>query len=414
MTRMVIVGDTHLQSTHARNADRLRAFDQVIREGSALDRLGAWVHVGDVFHARSTPEDRNAVSERFQAMADRAPVIVFYGNHESPGDLEIFAKLRATHPIHVVTSPKVLTLALATDDVTASIFALPFPAKAGLVAAGISHIEMGDAARAALDAIFMQAAIELEEARARGELTAMVGHVNVGGSIASTGQPQIGREIELDSALLTRLGPIPKILGHIHKPQQIAGAWYAGSICRMDFGEIEEKRFLVVEFDDNTRDYNVRSYPIDVPPMYHVDGQLTRDGFTYQVIGGAPGEVQPTPESWKGCEVRVRYTFKASDRSVLTDATIHAEFAEASRLHLDPVAIPDREIRAPEVAVAKTLADKLHAWGALNDTEITERLLGKLERLEHGDATVLLTDLAQLLDTLEPHRDPIEELAEVS
>jgi hypothetical protein len=57
----------------------------------------------------------------------------------------------------------------------------------------------------------------------------MIGHVNVGGAITSSGQPNIGREIEISARHLDQLGNIYKGLNHIHKAQEIAGAWYAGS-----------------------------------------------------------------------------------------------------------------------------------------------------------------------------------------
>jgi hypothetical protein len=49
-----------------------------------------------------------------------------------------------------------------------------------------------------LEPIFITAAAELQAAHEAGDLTLMIGHVNVAGAITSTGQPNIGREIELN------------------------------------------------------------------------------------------------------------------------------------------------------------------------------------------------------------------------
>ena len=56
---------------------------------------------------------------------------------------------------------------------------------------------VGETAADMFDPIFMAAAAELESAAAAGDLTLMIGHVNVAGSMLSNGQPSIGHEIEL-------------------------------------------------------------------------------------------------------------------------------------------------------------------------------------------------------------------------
>src|SRR3990172_3700018 len=73
--RIVCLGDTHFQHGHWRNADRLASMAQVVRKGLALPQLGAWIHLGDIWHAKPTDDDLEAVAEFFQRMAERAPVI---------------------------------------------------------------------------------------------------------------------------------------------------------------------------------------------------------------------------------------------------------------------------------------------------------------------------------------------------
>ena len=106
----------------------------------------------------------------------------------------------------------------------------------------------------------------------------------------STGQPQIGTEIELDPGLLARLGPIYKGLNHIHKHQAITGAVYAGSICRLDFAEMEPKGFIEIEYqrDGKTWEHRWRFVPLDVPKMIHVDGDLSRERFLIDSVDGEP------------------------------------------------------------------------------------------------------------------------------
>src|SRR4051812_14059019 len=99
-TSLVHIGDFHA-APGPRNADRYRALDQIIAEGLALPHLGAWLWPGDLFDAASNVDDRNALDIRLRAMANAAPVVIVYGNHDRKGDLDGFGNLRAKHPICV-------------------------------------------------------------------------------------------------------------------------------------------------------------------------------------------------------------------------------------------------------------------------------------------------------------------------
>lgn len=388
-TSLVHIGDFHA-GPGARNDARYRALDQIIDAALQLPSLGAWLWPGDLSHQRQTIEDENALIVRLQRMANVAPVVIVYGNHDVAGDLDKFSEIKAAHQIYVVDRPAVIRVRLATMAF-ATIACLPYPHKHGLVMAGCANPDIVDEAANALDAIFLHFAAQLDLAREEGDLALFIGHANVGGAITSSGQPNIGREIELSPRHLDRLGPIYKGLNHIHKAQEIHGAHYPGSVCRLDWGEIEEKRWLELAYhqaeqgDRPDLSFVVESHAIDVAPMYYTEGELTRDGYTYEVIAGPGGEPQLKPASWKGCEVRARYRVKQSERTVVNKALVLAEFAEALLLHDDPVTVPDRALRAPEVAAAKTLPAKVAAWCEIGGSVASETVLQKLAWLENGD-----------------------------
>jgi hypothetical protein len=133
--------------------------------------------------------------------------------------------------------------------------------------------------------------------------------------------------------------------------------------------------------------------------MYHVEGDLTRDSFTFKVTAGPNGKEQEKPATWKGAEVRVRVRFKQSERNTLAMAQVHAEFAEALKLEVEPIAVPDRELRAPAVALARTLPEKLAAYGGVE--ALTDTIAAKLAALEHGDQQQILNDVRARLALLE-------------
>jgi DNA repair exonuclease SbcCD nuclease subunit len=242
----VHIGDAHI-GAGPRLADKLAALDQIIvwvDQAAERGELAAILWPGDLFHQKSTIEDRNVLAPRLQRLAQRAPVVLIDGNHDAPGDLEILSRLHAFYPIHVVSEPKILHVCCANGAI-ARLACLPYPHRGGLVSSGVAHDDLGQEARRLLEPAFMLFASELAAAQGDGAIPLFIGHVNVGGSLSSTGQPQIGREIELDPSLLARLGPVYKGLNHIHRHQELAGAVYAGSVCRMDYGENEDKGFVV-------------------------------------------------------------------------------------------------------------------------------------------------------------------------
>lgn len=403
---IVVIGDLHLKAGHPRHSARLASFDQIIEDGCARAALAAWVVLGDCFDARSGVDDRNLLADRLQRMADRAPVLLVRGNHDVPGDLLVFGKIGARFPIVVREQPSTVSVRTPTGHQLTA-FLLPYPVEAQLVRAGIAPGDIPMAAKAALDGIFLQGASDLALARTRGELTLFAGHVNVGGSQSSNGQPNIGHEIELDGGLLARLGDCPKLLGHIHLPQDIAGAIYVGSVAATNWGELEAKRFVTVEWQQTPgvpleRAWSVESHPLKTEPLYHVEGVLRRDGFTWEVAAEPGGARLDPPVSWRGCEVRVRVLFNPAEAQLLemAKAQVFANFAEAARFELEMVAMPVRELRAPAVAVAQTLLEKLSAYAEASGSTVSAHALGLGAELEHADAATFVAGVQARMETL--------------
>jgi len=420
LVQVACIGDTHLQSTHWRNADRLRAFADAIDAASKLPRLAAIVHMGDVFHTTSTPEDRLAVADLVQRAADLAPFLEVEGNHGRQKDTNIYARLKSKHEIRVVTSPEILRLGGVTFAV------LPYPSKAAMVAAGATRESQVQIAHDAFDLMAMVDAASWEGDRGP---RMVVGHLTIRGAVTSVGQPLVAVELEMDPLTLARYGDVPKVFGHIHKHQVVGDAVYVGSSCRMDWGETERKGWLLVEFR-NERDakpwrHSWTFKELAIPSMYHVQGTLSRDAFDWQVRKGPDGPTDEPPTArhiralkpthtelvgdllsiacdvvdseevvdWTGCDVRVRAKYPQSERAVIGDARerIANMFPGARHLEIELSAVPDRQLRAPEVAAATTVEEKLKAMARLDGTEWAgdvERCAALLLATEDGDAVV--------------------------
>lgn len=426
----VHIGDLHL-TTGPRNEDRVRALDEAIE--TALERFGprrhgrnqikGWFVPGDLSHSGMTIPIRNVLAHKVVAMANVAPVVVVSGNHDPEHDLDFLALLRARHDVHVVTQPQVVTIEPGpmTGPGGLAVFCLPYPTRGGLVERGVTHDQLGTKAAHALDLIFMEAAAKLQQYRDSGWVTMTIGHVNVAGSLASSGQPQIGQEIEVSERHIQRLGHGYVGLNHIHRHQKVGGAYYAGSLCRLDWGETEPKGFIAVHVRRLTNerpvlvgaetsglasvmapppvetqqsyDYRVEFVQLNVPPMFHVEGTLTRDGFEHAVTKGPGGATDEAPATWDGVDVRVRMSYAREEKDALGAARerVKAVFAGARRLVLEPVPIVTRPLRAPAVVQARTLDGKLRAYAAemgVTWTDAIERCSSALLATDRGDEVV--------------------------
>lgn len=352
--KLIHIGDLHLKPD-ARNAMRRKAFEEIVSAGLALDDLGAWLLPGDVNDGRMSIDDRNWLASILQEMANEAPVIGCYGNHDVAGDLDIFEELDTRYPIRFAIRPVLSAVTSATDE-SLRLFSLPYPHKGALVGV-LQGRELG---LDSLAGIVRDAAVKLTNDLKPGDVPLMIGHINVAGSIASTGQPQIGRELELSRDLLDLLPSTCYVaLNHIHKSQKVGRAWYAGSVCRLNWGETEPKHALIVTYDDAGLPSGVTRLELDVPPMFHVDGIWQEDGvFLWEGVGEG-ATLSP------GAEIRLRYRYPASQADRVYHSAIREYWettAQPSRLVLEPIAMPDEGLRSEAVSKAQSVKEKVLAW----------------------------------------------------
>lgn len=428
--KVVTIGDIHYQHGHWRHADRVAAIDQILKQTASWP-VSAYVQLGDIWEGRVSDEDLVVAADMVQRMATQAPTVLLLGNHALAGYSLLLRRLRAQHPIFVVESPHVLAVPTATGE-TLHVACIPYPNKGQLVAAGIAPADIGREAAQALDVICISLADELS--RAQGPKL-LIGHATIAGATASTGQPLgIEGDIAVSAAMLARFGPdVPRIFGHIHKPHVVHGAHYAGSVAAGNWGETEEKRWIVVEYGHGEPE--ILSHKLNTPRLYHAEGSIDRDAVSWKLTKGpdGPSDEPPTTEcpdcngsgdgrkdllegtltcegacskrgnpsgrivDWTGCDVRARIRYHQGERALLGDLRqrVEAEFPGARRVEVEPVAIQTRAARAPEVVAAKTLPEKLQAWARLSGvswSDEIERCAEALLATEDGETVVAETE----------------------
>ena len=230
--RFAHAGDFHLDE------DRYFADTAQCLEWFVADAIQANVDLfvinGDLTTYKATIKERNFWVDRLVEMADHAPVILVAGNHgaELEGDLYVFCRAKGKHPIYLCTEPEFIELG------EASVAVFPYPRKAEM--AGNEH-SLGEA--------FAEQLYEFNRRfeERPGCYKLFFGHFGVAGARVSSGQPLVGRCAEYPLDPLRSLKVQYVGLSHVHLRQQLAPrVWYAGSLSRCDYSEVEDKGYNLV------------------------------------------------------------------------------------------------------------------------------------------------------------------------
>lgn len=371
--KVAVIADSHWDE-HSRFAECERLHDAIALDAEQRG-VRLVLHAGDVFERKSTPLEREKAFAWFQRMANLAPVFVVRGNHDALDDLPLLERLEAKHGITVVQEARVIHCG------GVHVACVAWPRKATLLAAfGSQSLEAGEASAAdALRSVFRGLGAQLaDEPGAR----LLLMHAMVRGSVTSTGQPLVGCDLEIGLEDLALLDAHAYLLGHIHRSQTWnignAPVIYPGSPRRTAFGESEAKGYtlLTIEGESVTAEF------IELPatPMIHVSAAWQAGGF-----------LTDDDQLVTGAEVRFRYTVASDAREAAAGSAEQIRQAwlnaGAMLVKVEPIVITEQRARAPELAKAVTLDEKLAAlWSAKN--------------FEPGDRRVALLDKVHQLEEL--------------
>jgi exonuclease SbcD len=394
--RTALLGDTHIHE-HMRFDECLRVLNW-IADDLEERKPDLIAHSGDVFHLKSTAKERNAAAAVFVRYASIAPLWITKGNHDADDDLTIFSKLASKHEIRIVND---------FDSGTfggAEIAGLAWPRKAAMlsrVQAMLGNVSIAetdaiaaDAIRALLGNSFPAEREQLVSAE-REQLVAglleprvlyrpriLIAHAMVRGSTTGIGQPLVGCDMEIGHDDLAASGADFVGIGHIHKGQDWqhgeTAVVYAGSPRRVDYGELEPKGYVIVDFDEA----GMRWQRVGTPAreMLHAKG-----AFADAVLS-----CDHEPSAVAGAEVRFTYTVERDHRQAARREAEKVKeqmiAAGAVAVRLDEDVLVTTRARAPDVVTAKTTEARLRAtWAARGfapDADRAARLVEKAGQIE--------------------------------
>ena len=394
-------GDHHF-NLNSRWAECVRVHQWLVREVRER-KPDLFLSGGDLYHAESTPQERRCVANWLKAIADVCPVVLTKGNHDPPLDCHLMGRLAAQHAIIVEEGSRVEDIDL--HESVAAIATVAWPDRASLAnitGRPLSAEEVDNIGGDALRNLF----------RGFGEQwdgfdgpKILLGHFMIDGSKTGTGQPLIGKEMHIGLSDLALAKPSIVFASHIHKAQEFEydgiPIVLPGSLYRRDFGEMEEKSYVLAEFD-GSRLVDWERIASPCRPMVLVNGKydyaagmeypqlmIKMPGWEDWGIGGLPGY----GGSLIDADVRLRYTVEADKRDAARKAAdewkrLALEMGKAAHVQVDPEIKTEIHARAPEIAAAHTLEDKLRAYwaasGAGIDADRESRLLNLLPELQKG------------------------------
>lgn len=320
----------------------------------------AMLVAGDFFDRihGSNPDERNAALQVVAGWADSMPVVIAYGNHDAPGDLDYLAKMRTRRQVSVYSRPGIW----GKIDTDLAVACLPWPRKSQLVAdmGSVDKNEIDNVAKAAMRSILAGFGAAFQrDARS----CVLLAHAELGAAAAGTsdyddpGQPMVGRcDIDLCEADLLASGADVICLGHIHRFQVIGDRIvYAGSPRQTTFGEDKKKGYCLIDVG--------RGRP---PIIEHIQAP-GRELVTLSAVIGEDGSVVSAGSKWPvpdSAIVRLRYDATESQHKMVDEAMRrYAEIdLKGRQVKMDPRIRATTRVRSESMSKASTNAQRLDAW----------------------------------------------------
>jgi exonuclease SbcD len=402
MCKVLHTADLHFSINTDKLVEVVRTTDFLL-ERAAIERPDVIILAGDSVdeydgRIRLDSECARAAISFVERAADIAPVIIIRGtkshDRESPA---IFSHLRAKFPILVACDIK--QISLTTDrkfvedidhpwvETVASFTLVPSLDKSYLMAADDSSIRSGNMAfKEAVHDLFAGFGIVNDQFTAHDIPTILVTHGMLTGACFSSGQTAIGEDLEFGLNDLHAAKATYTALGHVHKHQVFPGnVVYCGSPGRLNFGEAEDKGFVIAEFSD-AECVDVRFE--QTPARRFCFGEVPEYTDAQDVYARA----NTLAAGCRGADVRFRLQLPEECRADVDRDRLEQIFllAGANKVKLEISIIPKQRSRSEGISRVDSLPEKVLRWGAVVGESIPDSVLALASVIEGITAEELL------------------------
>ena len=312
------------------------------------------LHSGDVFDSRNPTGEAERMVNEFLVRVGRtgARTVLIAGNHDDPYRFDARALLAAGVNVHIVGRPRPADRGGAFMLETRSgekavVAALPF-ASPGVWVSALDLAGDEASARGKYARMFQRAVESLCSAYRDDAVNLLLAHTHLEGAVFGESERRV--HLSEDWAATPQTLPATATyiaLGHIHKPQKVAGtlpAWYAGSPLQLDFGEVgQEKTFVVVEATPRR--------PARVEHVPYEGGRTLRD------IEGTMDELADYAAT-TGDDCWLRVTVKLAEKDPDINRKVREILPNALIVRVD---LPQAEVQDSDRPVAGAPATELYA-----------------------------------------------------
>lgn len=380
--RLAHLSDIHFGPNHLQEVERCaNAALADLRARHEERHYRAIVLSGDLFDHRlesHTPAYRAAL-RWVRALADVAPVLVLQGteSHDFPGAIDPLTLLGGHYPVAVAATPGTWRLVCNEWCFTAVEEAFQMASLEPFLIAVMPVVNRGALKAPYADYKVSQLVAlrsRMMEARSHGIPTVFVSHGTVNGCTTEHGQTLVSEDHEYFVSDLFSVQASAVMLGHIHAHQvwQQDGrqAAFAGSLARLHAGDENTKGWL--DWTVKSESATFELVPTPARAMVDIEWSGEPDYDKLREVAAA------MPEH---AVVRLRYSVAATSKHVVDRKILRDIFTGVERLIIEGEPIVEPMARAPEIAHASTLPEKLSVWTKTTQNPRGAELASMLHRL---------------------------------
>jgi DNA repair protein SbcD/Mre11 len=398
VTRILHFADAHIDIvTHGRHdpqtglpvrtLDFLKSLDTIV-DAAIAEHVDLVIFAGDAYKDRTpVPTFQREWGRRIVRLSQAGiPTLLLVGNHDlSPAAgrahaMQEFETIPVPH-IQVISRPCLLGPE-QLEGLPLQVIGLPWVSRSSMMAAmQLSGADPGEVFTELETRLTDLVHIWLDQANPDLPVI-MVAHASIQGAVyGGERSVMLGSDLVLPGSLVRdpRLSYVA--LGHIHKPQDLnQGAQppviYPGSIERVDFGEPEERRYILAEVNPG-KPTKVEWRALSGRRFIDCAVRLKSAGDIYEHII----EVLPAQEELNEAIVRLVIEYPVEWETMLNEMALRRYAESCFEFHL--IRRPQREarLRLPNDSTISSLTplDLLDVyWRSLNTNEDDSRELQKL------------------------------------